>query len=221
MNISRNAATALCLLLPFGAQAGSQQPGIDAEIHQEMTTARKEVRSELAKAKLELVTGNLRIDNSLQFGKHVDDTSDRAASQRPRAEISPQGDLLIEGKAQAINADQRKQLLTYRGQVVQIASTGIDIGQRSAEAALDAVDGSSWVGLLFNAVTGRMERRIKRVVRQQVEPAVRGICLQLPAVRASQQRLASSLPQFRPYATLEPDDVEDCENLIRKEFASL
>lgn len=217
MNI-RNVALALSLLLPIVAQAGeSTATGINAEVRQEMSDARKEVRAELAKAKLELATENLRIDNSLQFAGEDDDTSD----ELPEAEITPQGDFLIEGKAQAIDAEQRRQLLAYRGQVVGIATTGIDIGQRAADAALDEVGDSSWVGLLFNAMSGRLERRVEQVVRQQVEPAVRGICRQLPAVRASQQQLAASLPQFRPYATLEAGDVEDCENLIQQEFASI
>lgn len=217
MNI-RNVALALSLLLPIVAQAGEPTAtGINAEVRQEMSDARKEVRAELAKAKLELATENLRIDNSLQFAGEDDDTSD----ELPEAEITPQGDFLIEGKAQAIDAEQRRQLLAYRGQVVGIATTGIDIGQRAADAALDEVGDSSWVGLLFNAMSGRLERRVEQVVRQQVEPAVRGICRQLPAVRASQQQLAASLPQFRPYATLEAGDVEDCENLIQQEFASI
>ena len=40
-----------------------------------------------------------------------------------------------------------------------------------------------------------------------------------PALHASQQLLAQSLPQFRPYATLEADDVKDCETDVRREFA--
>ena len=216
MNI-RNVALALGLLLPIAAQAGEPSSSISSAVHQEMSDARKEVRAELAKAKLELATENLRIDSSLRFASEDDDTPDKI----PQAEITPRGDFLIEGKAQVIDADQRRQLLAYRGQVAGIAATGIDIGQRAADAALDEVGESSWVGLLFNAMSGRLERRIEQVVRQQVEPAVRGICRQLPAVRASQQQLASSLPQFRPYATLEPGDVEDCENLIQQEFASI
>lgn len=217
MNI-RHTALALCLLLPMAAQAGESSPAdINSEVRKDMSEARKEIHADLAKAKLELATENLRIDNNLQFASDGDATSD----ELPQAEITPQGDFLIEGKAQAIDAEQRRQLLAYRGQVVGIATTGIDIGQRAAEAALDEVGDSSWVGLLFNAMSGRLERRVERVVRQQVEPAVRGICRQLPAVRASQQQLASSLPQFRPYATLEPGDVEDCENLIQQEFASI
>ena len=74
---------------------------------------------------------------------------------------------------------------------------------------------------MFGAMTGSLERRIERTVREQVEPGVRGICRMLPRVMDSQQRLAASLPQFRPYATLERDDVADCENNVRREFASL
>ena len=217
MNI-RHAALTLCLLLPVAAQAGDPTPaGINAEIRQEMREAREEVRAELAKAKRELATENLRIDNSLRFSEG----SGRPAGELPRAEITPQGDFLIEGEPQEIDAEQRRQLLAYRAQVIAIALTGIDIGQRTAEAALTEVEGSSLVGLLFNAMSGRMERRIERVVREQVEPAVLEICNELPAVRVAQQQLASSLPRFRPYATLGPDEVEDCQSAVQQEFASL
>lgn len=222
MNI-RYATLALCLLLPLAAQAGESSPAsasptdIGAEVRQEMGEARREVNAELAKARLELKTESLRIDNGLQFGGHDNAVSEPLA----RAEITPQGDFLIEGEAQAIDAGQRRQLLAYRGQVVGIALAGIDIGQRTADAALAEVEDSSWVGLLFGAMSGGLERRIEQVVKQELEPAVRGICQQLPAVRASQQQLASSLPQFRPYATLEPGDVDDCESMMQKEFASL
>ena len=216
MNI-RHAAFALCLLLPLAAHAGEPSPtGINAGIRQEMREARKEVRTELAQAKRELETENLRIDNSLRFSR-----PDEASAELPRAEITPQGDLLIDGEVQPIDAEQRRQLLAYRGQVLGIAMNGIEIGQRTADAALAEIEESSWVGLLFNAMSGRLERRIERLVRQEVEPAVLGICNELPAVRVTQQQLASSLPQFRPYATLEPADVEDCEDLVQQEFASL
>lgn len=213
MNAIRFFPAALCLLLPLAAQA---TPG-DTSIGQELAEARKEVRVELAKAKLELETGNLSLNDSLQFGKH--DKPKTAASSLPKAEITPDGDFLIDGKAQAIDLDQRRQLLAYRGLVVEVAKTGIDIGQKSAEAALDAVSGS-WVGLLFGAMTGSLERRVERVVKEQVEPAVRGICRTLPRVMESQQRLSASVPQFRPYATLEAADVANCESDVRREFAS-
>lgn len=209
-------AVALLASAPlFGAQAHDTPVGIGAGIRQELADARKEVRIDLAKAKRELDTENLSLGDSLRISKH-----DRANERLPRAEITPRGDFLIAGKPQAIDAGQRRQLLAYRGQVIGIAKSGIDIGQRSAEAALDAVGNGSVFGLFFGAMTGSLERRVERVVRQEIEPGVRGICRQLPALMETQQRLASSLAPFRPYATLEADDVEDCEEQVSREFAS-
>ena len=73
---------------------------------------------------------------------------------------------------------------------------------------------------MVGAMTGSLERRIEKAVRETVEPGVRQICRSLPALMESQQRLSSSLPQFRPYATLEADDAKDCENDVRREFAT-
>ena len=214
-------AIALLAAAPlFTAQAADGNTGIGGEIRQELANARKEVRIELAKAKQELDTGNLRLDNGFQFGAHDTSKSKRAKADLARAEITPRGDLLIDGKLQAIDAGQRRQLLAYRGQVIVVAKAGIDVGQRSADAALAALGEGSWVGLLVGAVTGSLERRVERVVKQEIEPAVRGICRQLPAMMDSQQRLSASLPQFRPYATLEADDVANCEEDFRNEFAS-
>ena len=214
-------AIALLAAAPlFNAQAADQDTGIGSEIRQELANARKEVRVEMAKARQELDTGNLRLDKGFQFGAHDTTTSKRAKADLPQGEITPQGDLLIDGKRQAIDAGQRRQLLVYRGQVIAVAKAGIDVGQRAADAALEAVGNGSFVGLLFGAMTGSLERRVERVVKQEIEPAVRGICRQLPAMMDSQQRLSASLPQFRPYATLESDDVANCEREIRNEFAS-
>ena len=214
-------AIALLAAAPlFTAQAADGNTGIGGEIRQELANARKEVRIELAKAKQELDTGNLRLDNGFQFGAHDTSKSKRAKADLARAEITPRGDLLIDGKVQAIDAGQRRQLLAYRGQVIMVAKAGIDVGQRSADAALAALGEGSWVGLLVGAVTGSLERRVERVVKQEIEPAVRGICRQLPAMMDSQQRLSASLPQFRPYATLEADHVANCEKDFRNEFAS-
>ena len=208
---------ALALLLPLAAQAGDNKPtGIAAEIRTELADARKEVRVELAKAKRQLETENLRIDNSLQFGD-----SGRKQKALPRAEITPQGDFLIQDKKVAIDITQRRQLLDYRARVLEVAKYGIDIGQRSADAALDAVGNTSFAGLLFGGMTGSLERRIERTVKLQIEPAVRGLCRQLPALRDSQQRLAANVPQFKPYATLEADDIADCERDVRHEFATI
>ena len=209
----------LASLLPLAVQtANAGDTRIDNEISADLADARSEVRTELAAARRELDTGNLQLGDGLRFG-----TSDARASHAdralPRAEITPQGDFLIEGRPVAIDRQQRQELLLYRGEVIAIAKAGIDIGERSAQAALDAVDRGLF-SLMFGAITGSLERRIEKTVRETVEPGVRQICLSLPALRDRQQRLSATLPAFRPYATLEADDVEDCENEMRREFAS-
>ncbi len=209
----------LASLLPLAVQtANAGDTRIDNEISVDLADARSEVRTELAAARRELDTGNLQLGDGLRFG-----TSDARASHAdralPQAEITPQGDFLIEGRPVAIDRQQRQELLLYRGEVIAIAKAGIDIGERSAQAALDAVDRGLF-SLMFGAITGSLERRIEKTVRETVEPGVRQICLSLPALRDRQQRLSVTLPAFRPYATLEADDVQDCENELRREFAS-
>ncbi len=217
----RRALMSLLLVaaLPLAAQAAvPKDRGIDSEISADLAEARDEVRVELAKARRELDTGNLEVGDNLRFGKSGKRRHDRERAL-PKAEITPRGDFLIEGNAVAIDAQQRQELLFYRSQVIAIAKAGIDIGERSAQVALDAVDRGMF-SLLFGAMTGSLERRIEKTVRQTVEPGVRQICRSLPALRDSQQRLSASLPQFRPYATLEADDAENCENDVRREFAT-
>jgi hypothetical protein len=43
------------------------------------------------------------------------------------------------------------------------------------------------------------------------------ICTQLPAMLATQQRLAASLPAFKPFANMTQEDIDDC----RKDGASV
>ncbi len=209
------ATLAACLALPMAAQARPADLGISGEIAQELADARKEVRVELAKAREELETGNLQLDHSLRFGNR----DHRDEADLPKGEITPAGDLLIDGEAQPVDAAQRQELLAYRQQVIGIAIAGMEVGQEAADAALDAV-GGSWLGILFNAMTGRLENKIERVVQAKIQPMVLGICRELPALMASQQHLADSVPAFRPYANLQQRDIDDCERDVRQEFAS-
>ncbi|TXI30760.1 MAG: hypothetical protein E6Q64_04100 [Ottowia sp.] len=202
-------------LLPLAGLAAEPAKGpIQRELSAELAEARREVRAELASARAELETENLDVGNSLRLGK----AGNAAGEALPKAEITPRGDFLIEGEAVAIDASQRKQLLAYRGHVIDIARAGIDIGERSAQIAIDAVDRGLF-SLIVGALTGSLEHKLEKTIKATVEPGVLQICRSLPSLLDSQQRLAASLPQFRPYATLEADDVADCENEVRNEFA--
>ena len=220
MNASKPLAIALfTALLPLGAQAAGSAPSeTRTEIKREMADARQEVRTEMAKARAELGSENLSLDKGLHFGKSGKRKSAEEDSL-PAAQITPKGDFLVDGKAVAVNAMQRQQLLEYRGQIIELAWVGIDGGEKAAMAALDATDVSLF-SLIVGGLSGSLERRVEASVEQHVEPLVRQICQRLPQVLESQQKLAANLPQFQPYATLERGDIEDCERDVRNEFAA-
>lgn len=205
----------LASLLPLAAIA--HEGDIAGEVSSDLAEARQEVHRELAAARAELETGNLEVGNGLNFGKSGKHR-DRGDKPLPKAEITVAGDFLIEGKALEIDEHQRRELLAYRRQVIDIARAGIDIGERSAQLALDTVDRGIF-SLMLGAMTGSLERNLEKTVKQSIEPGVMQLCQGLPSLLDSQQRLAASVPQFRPYATLQADDVDDCEDEIRREFA--
>jgi hypothetical protein len=219
MNPCKPVAIALlvALLPPVAQAAGSTSSGTRTDISREMAGAREEVRVEMAKARIELDNGNLSLDKGLHFGKSGKRKS-ADGNSLPAAQITPKGDLLIDDEAVAINARQRQQLLGYRGQVVELAKVGIDGGEKAALAALDATDVSLF-RLIVGGLSGGLERRVEASVKEHLEPIVGQICRRLPQVLESQQLLAADLPQFRPYANLEPDDIDDCERELRNEFA--
>lgn len=213
------AAALLGMSLPMAMQAAVPAPSdTRSDIRHDLNQARQEVRAEMAKARAELDTENLSLDKGVHFGK---DSKRKSSGQNslPEAQITPKGDFLVAGKAVTIDARQRQQLLDYRGLMIELAKTGIDGGERAAMAALDVAD-VSMLRLIWGGLSGSLEQRVNSTVKQQVEPMVQQICRRLPRVRESQQQLAGSLPEFRPYATLERKDIDDCDKNLRNEFAT-
>jgi hypothetical protein len=209
----RHIAVLLVALSPLVAQAGT----VRTEVAKDFDDARQEIRTEMAKARAELETENLSLDG-LNFGEeHRDEASRRR--NLPQGEITPRGDLLIDGKAVALDARQRRQVLDYRAQVIDIARTGIDAGEQAAMLAIEATDVSLF-RLIAGGLTGSLERKVEATVQREIQPMVLKICHRLPQLRDSQQALAVSVPEFRPYATLDSDDVENCERDLRKDMAA-
>jgi len=212
MNRIRIAALFIALS-PLAAQAG-----VRADVDNDLDQARREVRTELAQERAKLDKENLSLGDGLQFGK--EDRHEAAKHKDlPRGEITPQGDLLVEGKAVAVDAAQRRQLLDYRAQVIGIARIGIDAGEQAAMLAIDATNVSLF-RLIVGGMTGSLERRVEASVKQNIQPMVLQICRSLPRLRDSQQALAASVPEFRPYATLDANDVADCERDVGNELAA-
>lgn len=208
----KHIAALLLALAPLAAHAG-----VRTEVAGDFDEARQEVRTEMAQERARLDRENLSLDG-LRFGNNDKHEAEKHKRQ-PKGEITPRGDLLVDGKAVAIDAAQRRQLLDYRTQVIGIARTGIDAGEHAAMLALDLTDVSMF-RLIVGGLTGSLERRVETSVKRGIGPAVLKICRQLPQLRDSQLALAASVPAFRPYATLEAEDIADCERDIGDELAT-
>ncbi|MEO6155390.1 MAG: hypothetical protein ABIP16_06655 [Thermomonas sp.] len=168
----------------------------------------RHVEKAIAEARAELRTQNISISDgfNLSINGHK---IHRPDSDSPKAEITPQGDLLIEGKPVAVTPVQRQQLLAYRGQILGVAEAGMAIGAKGADIAGEALGGV--VGAIFGGKDGekafeqRMEAQGKKIEAEAMK-----LCTKMPALLASQQALAASTPEFKPYARMTQDDIDDC-----------
>jgi predicted small lipoprotein YifL len=166
--------------------------GISGEIHKAMQ-----------KAKQELATKNISVSSV-----HINDSSRTDDDSRPKAEITPQGDLLIAGKKVPATPAQQTLLLDYRQQIIGIAETGMDIGAQGADLGLNAAKEGVW-----GALTGKSDKDIEASIKPQtdkIQSAALKLCQRMPDLLSSQQKLAAAMPEFRPYATMQQKDVDDC-----------
>ncbi len=168
------------------------------------------VDREIREAREKLATENISLKHGVRFdGKGgVDIDGKDPDDRRPEAEITPKGDLLIEGKPVAINGEQRRMLLDYRSHIIGLAESGMEIGVQGADLAAEAM-GEAFKGIF----SGKSEQEIEKAIEAEasgIKQAAAKLCERLPAVMASQQELAAALPEFKPYATMTQEDVDEC-----------
>lgn len=208
-------ALALILLLPLAACGQSQQnhPETGGDGHAaQATTAAGETTSVsfisgaihkgITKAKQKLATKNINVNSIHVNGNRPQDDS------RPKAEITPGGDLLIAGKQVATTPAQHALVSNYREQMVGIADAGMDIGAQGADLGLDAAKQALW-----GAFHGQSDKEIETAIKPKaarIKLAAFQLCQRLPNLLSSQQELATALPAFRPYATMQQKDIDDC-----------
>jgi Protein of unknown function (DUF2884) len=125
----------------------------------------------------------------------------------PKAEISPEGDLLIDGKAVAIDDKQRALLLEYRKRIHAVAEAGMAIGTQGADLAGKAV-GQAF-GSILSGDTEQMEKRME-AEGKKIEAQALKLCELMPALLDAQNATAESLPAFKPYARMTQKDVDEC-----------
>ena len=165
----------------------------------------KAVGKAIDQARKELATSNLTLgrDGGISInGNNIGE------GNQPKAEITPQGDFLIEGKSVTINDEQRALLLDYRHQVHTMAETGMTMGVKGADLAGTAIKEA--IGGIFNGDSQQIEARIEAEAKK-LEGEAKLLCAQLTPLLATQAKLAASLPEFKPYATLTQENIDACE----------
>lgn len=187
---------ALLLCLPLAAcgnqDAGKATPATTKTASATAdTTVGKTVQDATDKARKEMAQGNIKISND----------------QSDKAEITPQGELLINGKTVPTTASQRALLLDYRKQVEAIAGAGMDIGVAGANLGVKAA-GEALKGI-FSGDTNGIEERVNAET-SKIEEKAKQLCTLLPEMMNKQQALAAALPAFKPYATMDQSDIDDC-----------
>ena len=188
-------AVLLCLPLIACGDTSSSSSSTDTSPGKAVAEATgqigKTVKEATDKARAEIDKGNIKI----------------SADNQPQAEITPDGRLLIGGKEVDTTPAQRRQLQDYRGHIAGIAKDGMEIGvagaKLGASAASEAIKG------VFSGDTDGIEKRINAEA-EKIEVQAKQLCSRMPAMLASQQALARDLPAFKPYATMDQSDVDDC-----------
>ncbi len=131
-----------------------------------------------------------------------------SATGQPTAEISSTGELTIDGKPVPTAAEQRDLLQTYQREFNSMSEQGLAIGKRGAGLAGKAV-GAAIKGAM-GGDKEKLEESIKADARTIEQEALR-LCSNLLVIRSVQDQLAIELPAFKPYATIDMSDVQDCE----------
>ncbi|WP_374604035.1 hypothetical protein [Arenimonas sp.] len=126
----------------------------------------------------------------------------------PRAELTPEGEMLIDGQPVGLDPAQRELALAYRGNVAAIAEAGAGLGMQGAALAKESI-GIAINGLLSGEGTAAVEKNAKDKARE-IETVAKSLCERLPALYESQQALAAAVPEFAPYADMDESDIDDC-----------
>lgn len=180
---------AACNRAPSAQEDGSGAP---------TTRVGKQVHDAIAEARKKMATENINVSNRYTNG----------VRDLPKAEISPQGELLIRGQPITIDDQQRRLLLDHRANLIAVAEAGMAIGAQGADLGVRAAGEA--IKAVFAGNSGQVEENIKAEAEKIKHEAAR-LCALLPAVRSSQDAAAAAIPEFKPYAVMTQADIDDCQ----------
>ena len=166
----------------------------------------------IGKAEAELATENINLNGTFSFGKQHNVVArvgrKDETDTRPDAQLTPEGDLLIDGKPVPVTPAQHAMLVQYRQAIMKVAKSGMALGVQGADLGGQAI-GEVFAGLM-SGNPDRIEKNINAKAGK-IEARARQLCLDLRPLQQLQQQLAAALPAFAPYATMDAADIEDCD----------
>jgi hypothetical protein len=203
----RGACVATALLLtacqPAQDKQGDAPSGIAAEAMGEVAKGLGDASQEMEKARQEIATARDRLAReNLSLNRNESES-------QPKAEITPTGELLIEGKPVATTPEQKALVLAYRGELLGVVGDGMAIGMEGARVGIDAA-ASALKGMLSGQSGDEIGQQVGEQAKAKIKPMVAQLCTRLPGLLSTQQALAAALPEFKPYANMDQSDVDDC-----------
>lgn len=207
------AATAGCSRTP-DAQAPDSSPDATARADADRSFIGRQAAKAIEQAGEKLRAGNITLGRDTRISINGRDYGTGEVDSRlPKAELTPDGGLLIGGQPVEVDAAQHALLVEHRRLLEDVVLAGMAIGVQGADIAGTALSGLGEA--VFGGEEGRRayEARMEDEARR-IKDDARKICVLLPPLHDSQQALAAALPAFAPYATMTPQDVADCGDAI-------
>ncbi len=175
------------------------------------TVLGRAAKNAIDQARIKLASGNINLNGEFFSGGHHNVVARMGhkdpTDPRPDAELTPAGDLLIDGKQVSVTTAQHTVLVQYREAIMAVAETGMNLGVQGADL------GGQAITEVFNGLMSGHPDQIDKSINakaSKIEAAATQLCTQLRPVQELQQQLAATLPAFAPYATLKASDIEDC-----------
>ena len=185
MNTSRTASLALAAALAVAATGCAEQ------IEQATSAAQQKVEQATAAG------GTVATAMEEARRKLHEENLALGTEGGPRAEITPQGDLLINGIALPMTEPQREAARGYREQVIGLADAGMAMGQDGIQLAGQAAAGAvaGVLGVKVEDASARLEAEAARMAAAGL-----ALCEQVKALEAAQASLVALVPEFAPFA---------------------
>ena len=177
--------------------------GVAAKAMDEVANGLGEASKEMEKAREEIATARDRMARE-NLSLNRDEKQNL-----PKAEITPTGELLIEGKPVSTTAEQKALVLAYRGELLGVVGDGMAIGMEGARVGIDAA-ASALKGMLSGQSGDEIGQQAGEMAKEKIKPLVAQLCTRMPGLLSAQQALSTAVPEFAPYATMDQSDVDDC-----------